>query len=156
MNVAIWRIFHVKFQSRNWLFVNLFLNLFGHLYDFFKLQFHMKSSSNCNIHKLNSTKPSQFDELFSNYNSTWKFRQIATFLHWLLWTQFSHISPMSLDCIFAQWIKGREAIKTKEAFNQFWLSWFQTWKENFQRSLLHHHSRAVVVLWNLRHMQNTK
>ena len=31
---------------------------------FFKLNFPLKNSSNCNIHQLNSVKPSQFDEFF--------------------------------------------------------------------------------------------
>ena len=39
---------------------------------------HLKNSSNCYIHKLHSAKPSQFDELFSNCNITWKIRQTTT------------------------------------------------------------------------------
>ena len=31
------------------------------------MQFHLKNSSNCIIHKLNSAKPSQFDELFLQF-----------------------------------------------------------------------------------------
>ena len=39
---------------------------------------HLKNSSNCYIYQLNSAIPSQFDELFSNCNITWKIRQTTT------------------------------------------------------------------------------
>ena len=40
-----------------------------------KLQFHLKNSSNCIIHKLQNANLSQFDELFPKCNFSWKFRQ---------------------------------------------------------------------------------
>ena len=37
------------------------------------MQFNLENSSNCNIHKQNSTKPSQFDELFSHFEKGKRF-----------------------------------------------------------------------------------
>ena len=49
--------------------------------DFITMEFSGKEKSlNCIIHKQNSAKPSQYDELFSNWNFTCKIRQIASFI----------------------------------------------------------------------------
>ena len=68
-----------------------------------QIQFHLKNSSNRGIHELKS-EPSQFDELFSNYNFTWKIRQIIFVGHFEN-TAFQSLIEQSIFyrkvCIFA-------------------------------------------------------